>query len=160
VLLAPPRLLLVGIAIAVVFNGVLAGFYSNQGTMQNGLVPLGLGASAVLAAHFAALGAEGLAATRRVAWFTVLIGTLAWFVTNAGTSAGLWLSASFRRRFLTGSEGDYLRVLQDRLHPLGTSAFPAVPCLCAALLLLTLLIWRRSARGPNSIDRAPNRSAL
>jgi hypothetical protein len=69
-----------------------------------------------------------------------VIGTVPWVVLNAGISAGLWLSAGLRQRFAVGSEGDYFRVLDHHLQPLGLTVFPAAACLAAVLLIASFWV--------------------
>jgi hypothetical protein len=140
---------ILGLAIAVVMNALLTPFYGNEGTMQVGLVPLGYVLYGLLAARVARLDDQRDVPIRRMAWLMGLAGTLPWLLTNACTSAGLWLSAAFRERIRTGSEGDYFRVMQNRLEPLGMAAFPEVPLLCCVLLIGWALFLRRQRR---SID--------
>jgi hypothetical protein len=145
----------VGVGIAVVLNSALAGFYSNQGMMQAALIPLGLGAYAVLAARLAATAESGSIPLRRVAWATAVIGTAPWLLMNVGTGVGVRFSPTVRARFLAGSEGDYIRLLSYHLEPLGMAAMPAVPCLAAVLLIALLVVHRRIALAMPNRPSAP-----
>lgn len=147
----------VGLTIVIVLNSALAGFYSSEGMTQAALVPLVLGVYAVLATQLAPLGNDALAPLRRVALLTIVVGTLPWLLLNAGTSAGLWLSEAMRQRFLSGSEGDYFRVVDNGLQPLGMAAFPAVPCFCVVLLITSLAVWRKFSRSPEPVSASLQR---
>lgn len=135
--------ILAGTVIAVIANALITPYHSNEGTMQVGLVPLGLGLYGLFAGQVASLGDQGRALTRRLVWIIGLAGTLPWLFLNGGTSAGLWLSPAFRERIRTGSEGDYLAVLDNHLEPLGMTAFPQVPLLCLVLLVIWLGLRRQ-----------------
>ena len=138
----------VGIGIAVFLNSALAAFYSNEGTMQNALLPLALIVYAYLVTELGSLEDRASAALRQVTWLSIATGTAPWLILNAGISAALWLSAGVRQRFALGSEGDYFRVVDNHLHPLGLAVFPAVPCLCVVLLVgwFSLPTWRIGGR--------------
>jgi hypothetical protein len=144
----PPRIfnswLVAGAAIAVLANALLTPFYGYEGTMQVGLVALGLGLFATFAGQLSLPDRAGAQRPiRRLTWIMGLVGTLPWLLLNGGTSAGLWLSPSFRERFRAGSEGDYLTVLKNHLSSLGTAAFPQVPLLCVVLLAAWLYLGTR-----------------
>jgi hypothetical protein len=140
------RWLLVGTLFAVVTSALLTPFYSNEGTMQAALVPLALGLYALFAGQLIPLDGKGAALTRRLTWIMILAGALPWLLLNVGTSTGLWLSSSFRERFRTGSEGDYFRVIDNHLAPLGMATFPEVPLLCIGLLVVWIWLQRRDVR--------------
>jgi hypothetical protein len=131
-----------GVGIAALTSSMLVAFHSTQGTMQNALVPLALGAYGLLVSRVALAEGNGLGPVRKVTWVMALFGTLPWLLINMGTAIGLRLSAGFRERFGTGSEGDYFRIIRNGLQPLGMSAFPAVPLLCSALFVVSVLAWR------------------
>jgi hypothetical protein len=134
---------IVGVSVAVLMNGILPGFYSSEGTAQNALAPLQLGIYAGAVSLLASN--QRLEALRRVCAITALAGTLPWLLLNAGTSMGLFASASFRERFRTASEGDFFRVIDNGLKPLGMAAFPVVPLAMCAALVAVYFMSRRSA---------------
>jgi hypothetical protein len=137
--------ILAGTLIAVIANALITPFHSNEGTMQVGLVPLGLGLYAVFAGQLVLVGDRGRALSKRVLWIAGLAGTLPWLILNGGTAAGLWLSSGFRERIRTGSEGDYQTVLKYHLDPLGLTAFPQVPLFCLVLLIAWMMVRQNGA---------------
>jgi hypothetical protein len=133
---------LAGIGFAVVANAMLSPFYSDEGTMQNALVPLALGLYGLFACQLTGARTDEPATLVRLTCITAAVGTIPWFLLNTGTSVGFWLSSSFRERFRTGSEGDYFLVIDNHLAPLGMASFPQVPALCF-LLLVIWIGWQR-----------------
>lgn len=131
---------------ALVMSGLLPGFSSNEGTMQNAFSAVALVVYMLLATHLSTQGGAEKNALRKVALVTAVIGTLPWFLLNAGTAVGLWLSSAFRQRMFVGSEGDFFRILDNHLAPLGMNAFPEVPILCVALLAGLYVLRRRQQR--------------
>jgi hypothetical protein len=122
-------------AVVVVLNGLLTPFASSHGTMQAGLVGLGL---AGLLIFIAAMEAVCPSRHRAALILTTVFGFLPWLLLNAGISAGSHLSASFRDMFLNGSEGDWKRIVANDLTPLGLS-HPALQLFCVAALAFYLL---------------------
>jgi len=139
-LLRPAVICAVGIAIAA--NALLTAFYSNEGTMQAALVPLALGIFGVLAGVVTTWTRDGRIVLRRVNWMMAIVGTLPWLLTNVAVGFGIRLSAAFRARMETGSEGDYMVIVGQHLQPLGLSGFPEVPFVVALLLAAWLLFTR------------------
>ena len=137
--------ILAAVAFALIANGALCGFYSTEGTMQAAMVALALGGYGLLAGQLASAGPAADVWFRRMSWLTAIVGTVPWVLTNIGTATGLWLSGAFRARMQTASEGDYFRVVDNHLSPLGMAAFPAVPVFAGLLLLATLWIERRES---------------
>ncbi len=120
-------------AAVILLNGLLNPFASSHGTMQTGLVPLGLagllGIAVLLARDFPKRWVWGLG-------ITTTMGTVPWLLLNLGVLAGLEFSALFRDRFVAGSEGDWDRLQMHGLTPLGLSGFPELQLILLALLLL------------------------
>lgn len=141
---------LAALGFAVLANGLLTGYYSNEGMLQTAQSPLALALYGLGAGALAAEGAAGLARLRTMAWLMAVVGTLPWVGLNLLFSAGLWLSAAFRARMQVASEGDYFKVLDNHLAPLGMAAFPQVPLLCVTLLAVWAL-WRRRPRRPTFV---------
>jgi hypothetical protein len=136
-----------GFGLAVVLNLSLAGDYSTQGTMQSALPPLALACYGLLVAKLVALGNEATQALRRICLLGAIVGTVPWLLLNVGISSGLWLSAGLRQRFAVGSEGDYFAVLENRLEPLGLTAFPAAACLAAVCLIASIWVFAWLQKG-------------
>ena len=109
------------------------------------MVALALGGYGLLAGQLASAGPAADVWLRRMSWLTAIVGTVPWVLTNIGTATGLWLSGAFRARMQTASEGDYFRVVDNHLSPLGMAAFPAVPVFAGLLLLAALWIERRES---------------
>jgi hypothetical protein len=148
------RRLLVGraalgaLGFAVLANALLTGFYSNEGTMQAALIPLALLLYGIMVGPVGAARSAGRARVRTMSTLMAIAGSLPWIALNLTASTGLWLSAGFRARMQVASEGDYFRVLDNHLAPLGMAAFPQVPLLCVVLLAGLALLqrrWRRPA---------------
>lgn len=131
------------VGLVILCNGLLNPSSSSNGSMQTGLVGLGL-------AGFLALSI-GLAkeVPRRWTWavgLTTVFGTLPWLVLNVGVSAGLRFSATFRDKFVSGSEGDWERLRTNHLVPLGLSGFPLWQIGLLVALLVTAWIARQNFR--------------
>jgi len=139
-------LLLLSVGFALIANGVLCGYFSAAGSMQTGLVPLGLGVYGLLAGAVASDGAAALPTFRRMSWVMAVVGTLPWVLTNMTIAVGLWLSEGFRARMQAGTEGDYARILADHLRPLGMASFPEVPLVATLSLIATLWSFRGAVR--------------
>jgi len=137
--------LLAGVAVAVFLNGAMSGIYCVWGMMQAALSPLALGAYVLLAVTLASHGERARSELRRVCWASLLIGALPWLLVNAGTTAGLWMSAGFRERFATSSESDYIVVLENHLSALGMVAFPFAPLVCLAGLFVFWIWFKQRA---------------
>jgi len=131
----------------VILNGLLNPFASSNGTMQTGLVGLGLAGLLVLIANVeTTLPSQH----RRAIIATAIFGFVPWFFLNAGVSAGSHLSSSFREKFLNGSEGDWSRIAANDLSPLGLS-HPLLQLVCVAALACYLLF--KGIRRPLTINR-------
>jgi hypothetical protein len=131
------------VTVAVLANALLTGFYSSEGTMQAALLALALGAYGLLAGRLAE-EPDSRRAFRVMSLLMALFGTVPWAAANLTTSVGLRVSQAFRARMHAGSEGDYFRVLDNHLAPLGMASFPEVPLL--ALALLGASIWLTRTR--------------
>ena len=72
---------------------------------------------------------------------TLVLGTLPWLALNFSISAGLHYSASFRSAFADGSEGDWQRVVENGLAPLGITWFPLLQLRRGWRTLALLGLW-------------------
>lgn len=127
----------------VILNGILSPNHSSNGTMQAGLTGLGLAGLLVLSVLLLEV------APRR--WplalgITAACGTLPWFTLNLATSIGLKFSSGFRTRFVEGSEGDWLRLSEHHLIPLGLQGFPYLQTGLLLVLLVAFLRFKTSLR--------------
>jgi len=125
-------LLLAASGIVVFLNGLLNPFYSSNGSMQTGLVGLGLAGFLALSVWLAKESPQ------RWSWvigITTVCCTLPWLALNLGVSSGLRFSPAFRSSFISGSEGDWDRLQANNLIPLGLTGFPQLQ-----LGLLILLV--------------------
>jgi hypothetical protein len=145
----------IGFPIAIVLNSAIAGFYSSQGMTQAALSPLVLGGFAFLAAHLFANDTDDHEALRIVTWATAIVGTLPWVLVNAAVTTGLVMSEAVRERMRNGSEGDYFRVLDNKLEPLGLFGYPTVQLLAAGALCLGWVLWMRESNRGSASSGAP-----
>jgi hypothetical protein len=56
-----------------------------------------------------------------------------------------------------GSEGDYFRVLDNKLEPLGLIGYPTVQLLAAGALCLGWVLWMRDPSRGSASSSAPDR---
>jgi hypothetical protein len=144
----------IGIPIAVVLNSALAGFYSSHGMLQAALSPLAMGSFAFLAAHAFANDTREHRALRIVSWATAIVGTLPWALVNGAMTTGLVLSEAMRERMRNASEGDYFRILDNKLEPLGLIGFPSIQLLAAGALCLGWVLWMRDTNRGSATSEA------
>ena len=137
-------------ALAMVLNGALSPFYTSIGCMQNGL-------AVVAIAGFLGLGiwlAEGPANRWKAAVFLMAtFGTLPWVVLNLGVTTGIEMSESFRTTLAAGSEGDWGRIVDNRLESLGMVGFPYVQ-LALGAIACGAVIFASRARGSKALALA------
>jgi hypothetical protein len=111
-------------ALAVSLTGqiVLNPFYSADGTLQTGWVPVGAGMMCWLMAW---VSRRPLAEQSQVIRSTLLFGLAPWTTFNLLLTAGLMFSLRLREQ-ITVSEGDLQRIDKAGVTPLGLGAFPWV----------------------------------
>jgi hypothetical protein len=106
--------------------------------MQTGLTAVGLGGFICFNAWLAGSGNRYWLSTIVI---ILVIGTIPWVALNLGVSTGLNFSAGFRTSFISGSEGDWQRLVVSNLTPLGLSTFPFLQIALATAIVITALYW-------------------
>ena len=118
--------------IIVVLNAMINPFHSASGSMQTGLVPLGIMALWLLSTWASNRRDVML---RAITW-TLSLATLPWIGLMTVVTVGMNFSESFRSIIQNGSEGDWGRLVVHSLKPLGLSVFPA-----AHLVIVTAILF-------------------
>jgi hypothetical protein len=82
---------------------------------------------------------------------------LPWALVNGAVTTGLVMSEAMHERIRNGSEGDYFRVLDDKLEPLGLIGSPTIQLLAASALSLGWVPWVCNPSRGSANSGAPDR---
>jgi hypothetical protein len=115
-----PLLYWFALAVSLAGQIVLNPFYSADGSLQTGWVPVGVGTICGLMAW---ISRRPLAEQSKVIRRTLWLGLVPWAAFNLLLTAGLMFSPRLREQ-ITVSEGDLQRINKAGVTPLGLGAFP------------------------------------
>jgi hypothetical protein len=115
-----PRSYRFALALSLAGQIVLNPFYSADGSLQTGWVPVG---AATICWLMAWVSRRPLPEQRKVIQSTILLGLAPWAGFNLLLTAGLMFSARLKEQ-ITVSEGDLQLINKARVTPLGLGAFP------------------------------------